>query len=106
MEVSTGNSMTIIEKIGNHILGFMLCLVTAAVTAAGLHALVAILWIPLPNLLFDFGSRFMIASVALASTVICLLWWVKNEDMKRGVWCFMYFLTAVAIISLAISLLQ
>lgn len=106
MDISTDSAMIIIEKIGNHILGFLLCLVTAAVMAAGLHALVAFLWIPLPNLLFDFGSRFVIASAALASTVICLLWWIKNEDMKRGVWCFIYSLTALAVISLTVSLLQ
>lgn len=96
--------MTIIEKIGYNIFGFMLCLVTAATVAVGLYALVAILWMPLPNLLFDFGSRFAIASAAIASAVIYLLWWIKNEDMKRGVWCFWYGLVGVAVIGLAISL--
>jgi hypothetical protein len=36
--------------------------------------------------------------------VICLLWLLKNEDMKRGVWCFMYALIGVAVVGLAISL--
>lgn len=96
--------MTIIEKIGNHIAGFMMSLITVVVVTAGLHALVAMTWTPFPNLLFDYGSRLVIVSTAIASTVICLLWWIKNEDMKRGVWCFWYGLVGVAVIGLAISL--
>jgi hypothetical protein len=98
--------MTTIEKIGYNVYGFVLCFVTAAVATAGLHALVAILWIPLPNLLFALGSRLAIVSIAIASTVVCMLWWSKNEAMKRGVWCFIYALTAIAVIGLAISLFQ
>ena len=96
--------MTTIEKIGNHIAGFTMSLVTVAVATAGLHALVAITWISLPSLLFAYGSRLAIVSTAIASTMICLLWLLRNEDMKRGVWCFMYALIGVAVIGLAISL--
>ena len=100
------NTMSILERIGYNVFGFLLCFATATFAAVGLHALVAIVWIPLPTLLFDFGSRFVIVSAALGSSVICLLWWLKNEDMKRGVWCFTYALFGVAIVGLTISLFQ
>jgi hypothetical protein len=98
--------MNTIERIEYHIGGFMLSFVTAAVATAGLYAFVALTWMPLPGLLFAFGSRLAIVSTAIASTVVCLLWLLKNEDMKRGVWCFMYSLIAVAVILLAISSFQ
>ena len=98
--------MTNLEKIAYNFVGFVLCFATTAVVTVGLYTLVAYFWIPLPNLLFVFGSRLAIITAAIASTVICLLWFVKNEEIKRGVWCFIHVLIAIAVASLALSLIQ
>ena len=96
--------MTTVEKIGCGFAGFILSFITAVIATAGLHALFAIFWLPLPSLLFIFGARLKLITTAVAAKVVCLLWWLKSEDVKRGVWCFMYLLVAVAVISLALSL--
>ena len=104
LETITGFWMTTLEKIAYNFVGFILCFVTAAIVTVGLHTLVAYFWIPLPSLLFVFGSRLAIISAAIVSTVICLLWFLNNDEIRRGVWCFIYVLVGVALITLAISL--
>ena len=97
--------MAIKRMIGYYICGFTLTLFTAVVSAAGLQVLIAYIWTPPPSFLIAYGSALAIVITAVASTWVFLLQTLTNEAMIRGVWCHIYTIVAIAVVSLTLSLL-
>lgn len=84
--------------------GFALGLSAAALTAAGLHFLLVSVFYSRLGFLIAYGYTCILAIVAVALVWACLLQFLKNEALIRGVWCFMYTFIAAAAVTLAVSL--
>lgn len=98
--------MTTMQKFGYGVGGFSLSLAIAVFAAAGLQVFIVHIWSPPPSLLVTFGSAFAVITFAIASSWVYLLQTLKNEAMIRGVWCHIYTVVAVAVVSLILSLVM
>ena len=97
--------MTTAQKLAYGIGGFALGLSGAVLTAAGLHFLLVSVWFSHLGFLIVYGYTFAIAIVVIALIWVCLFQLLESKALIRGVWCFMYTLITLAVVSLAISLI-
>ena len=96
--------MKLARKIIYGIGGFALSSMTAISVALVLQYVFAAVWTPPLTFVATYGTALAAAITAIGSTWVYLLQRLNNAAIIRGVWCHVYAVFGIAVVSLVASL--